>query len=97
MAARFRKGDGPVYGTDYLDALAALPPSELAALGEDYLARARSHLHLGRPRFIDKNPANFAHLALIHLMLPNAKIVDVRRHPAAPAGRCSRPTAARPG
>jgi cytochrome c-type biogenesis protein CcmH/NrfG len=81
LAAGYRRGDGPVYGIDYLDALAATPPSELAALGEAYLARARAHLRLGRPRFVDKNPGNFAHLALIQLMLPNAKIVDVRRHP----------------
>jgi hypothetical protein len=37
----------------------------------------------GRPFFIDKMPNNFLHLGLIHLMLPNAKIVDARRHPMA--------------
>ena len=36
---------------------------------------------LGRPRFIDKAPWNFLHIGLIRLMLPNARIVDVRRHP----------------
>ncbi|HVH83919.1 MAG TPA: sulfotransferase, partial [Steroidobacteraceae bacterium] len=37
----------------------------------------------GRPRFIDKMPNNFRHLGLIHLMLPNARIVDARREPMA--------------
>ena len=36
---------------------------------------------LGRPFFIDKMPNNFAHAGLIHLILPNAKIIDARRHP----------------
>ena len=35
------------------------------------------------PRFIDKQPANFQHVGLIHLILPNARIVDIRRHPMA--------------
>ena len=37
----------------------------------------------GRPFFIDKMPNNFAHIGLIHLILPNAKIIDARRHPLA--------------
>ena len=37
----------------------------------------------GRPFFIDKMPNNFRHIGLIHLMLPNAKIIDVRREPMA--------------
>jgi len=67
----------------YHAALAALEPSRLCALGEEYLARTRIHRKLGRPFFIDKMPNNFAHVGMIHLILPNAKIVDVRRHPLA--------------
>ncbi|WP_309644415.1 sulfotransferase [Phenylobacterium sp.] len=67
--------------TDYPEALAALTPGELKALGEEYLARAQVHRKLGRPFFIDKMPNNFAHLGLIHLALPNAKVIDARRHP----------------
>jgi hypothetical protein len=37
----------------------------------------------GKPFFIDKNPNNFRHLGLIHLMLPNAKFIDARREPMA--------------
>jgi tetratricopeptide (TPR) repeat protein len=68
-------------GTEYPEALAALSPDELRALGEEYLARARPHRKLGRAFFIDKMPNNFAHLGLIGLILPNAKIIDARRHP----------------
>ncbi|MCW5759148.1 MAG: sulfotransferase [Phenylobacterium sp.] len=65
----------------YPDVLAALPPGELRALGEAYLDRAQVHRKLGRPFFIDKLPNNWIHAGFIHLILPNAKIVDARRHP----------------
>ena len=67
----------------YHDALAQLDASELRALGEQYLERTRIHRKLGRAFFIDKMPNNFAHIGLIHLVLPNAKIIDARRHPLA--------------
>ena len=50
-------------------------------LGEEYLQRTLPRRKLGRPFFVDKYPGNFVRIGLIHLMLPNAKIVDVRRHP----------------
>jgi hypothetical protein len=53
------------------------------ALGETYLERTRIHRKSAAPRFIDKMPNNFAHIGLIHLCLPNARIVDARRHPMA--------------
>ncbi|MBU1375962.1 MAG: sulfotransferase [Alphaproteobacteria bacterium] len=65
----------------YPDVLAALSPAELADLGQEYLARARTHRKSDRPFFIDKLPNNFAHAGLIQLILPNAKIIDARRHP----------------
>ena len=67
----------------YPDILAALSAGELEALGEDYLARARPYRKSTAPLFIDKTPNNFAHIPLIQLILPNARIIDVRRHPAA--------------
>jgi len=67
----------------YHDALAQMEAGELRALGEQYLERTRVHRKLGRPFFIDKMPNNFAHVGLIQLALPNAKIVDARRHPLA--------------
>ena len=67
----------------YHDALASLDRGELRELGEQYLERTRIHRKLGRHFFIDKMPNNFAHVGLIHLILPNAKIIDARRHPLA--------------
>jgi hypothetical protein len=52
-------------------------------LGEEYLENTLIHRKLGRPFFVDKKPGNFAHIGLIHLILPNAKIIDARRNPAA--------------
>jgi tetratricopeptide (TPR) repeat protein len=54
-------------------------------LGERYLAEARAYRTAkpDAPYFIDKMPSNFRHVGLIHLMLPNAKIIDVRREPMA--------------
>ena len=65
----------------YPDALSALAPDELTRLGEDYLARTRAHRRSGRPLFIDKLPNNWLHVGLIQLILPNATIIDARRHP----------------
>jgi tetratricopeptide (TPR) repeat protein len=65
----------------YPDILAELSPKELYDLGEEYLSRAEVHRKLGRPFFIDKMPNNWAHLGFIHLILPNAKVIDARRHP----------------
>jgi tetratricopeptide (TPR) repeat protein len=67
--------------TPYPAPLAGLPRQAFAQLGRDYIDRTRPLRRLGRPRFIDKAPWNFLHVGLIHLMLPNARIVDVRRHP----------------
>jgi len=75
LARRLGKGE------DYLDALAGLAPAELSALGEEYLERTRIQRKTDRPFFIDKMPNNWAHAGLIRLILPNAKIVDARRHP----------------
>jgi tetratricopeptide (TPR) repeat protein len=67
----------------YHAALAALDADALRALGERYLERTRIQRKTAAPLFIDKMPNNFMHLGLIHLMLPNAKIIDARRHPMA--------------
>ncbi|HWF76076.1 MAG TPA: sulfotransferase [Caulobacteraceae bacterium] len=64
----------------YPGALQALSEADVAALGARYLAETADY-RSGPPRFIDKNPNNFRHVGLIHLMLPNAKIIDVRREP----------------
>jgi tetratricopeptide (TPR) repeat protein len=66
----------------YPQVLAELKPEDFRRLGEKYLRDTRVYRH-GKPRFIDKMPNNFRHLGLIHLMLPNARIIDARREPMA--------------
>jgi hypothetical protein len=65
----------------YPECLAAIAGDELQALGEEYIARTRIHRKTERPLFIDKMPNNWLHAGLIHLILPNARIIDARRHP----------------
>lgn len=66
---------------NYPEALASLTPADLRQLGARYLAATRIQRKTDRPFFVDKLPANFLFVGLIRLILPNAKIVDVRRHP----------------
>ncbi len=68
-------------GINYPEALLALGEKHLQALGRDYLERARMHRLEGLPHFIDKMPNNFPSAGFIHLILPNAKIIDARRYP----------------
>ena len=65
----------------YPEALAELSPEQLRELGEEFLERTRVQRKTDKPFFIDKMPNNFAHAGFIHLILPNAKIIDARRHP----------------
>ena len=67
----------------YPDALAELSSADVRRLGERFLAETRIYRQTRRPHFIDKMPNNFRHLGLIHLILPNAKIIDARREPLA--------------
>lgn len=69
--------------TRYPEILATLGHDELRSLGERYLQQTRIQRKTDAPFFIDKMPNNWAHAGLIHLMLPNAKIIDARRHPLA--------------
>ena len=66
----------------YPAVLAELTASELRELGETYLEETRVYRH-GAPFFIDKMPGNFRDIGFIHLILPNAKIIDARREPMA--------------
>jgi predicted Zn-dependent protease len=67
-------------GDAYPHSLAVAPPAVLHALGRRYL-RETAPLRSGRLRFTDKLPNNFLHVGLIHAILPQATIIDVRRHP----------------
>jgi tetratricopeptide (TPR) repeat protein len=65
----------------YPEILATLSAEQMRALGEQYLRGTRIHRKSATPFFIDKMPNNFAHVGLIHLILPHARIIDARRHP----------------
>jgi len=66
----------------YPEILRDLDADQLRTLGEEYLERTRIQRG-SAPFFIDKMPNNFSHIGLIHLILPNARIIDARRHPMA--------------
>jgi hypothetical protein len=83
MAEHLGETSGGEKGMTYPDVLATLDGDGLRKLGESYLETTRFRRRLGRAHFTDKNPYNFLHLGLIQLILPKAKIVDVRRHPLA--------------
>jgi hypothetical protein len=70
-------------GTAYPTCLASLNAGEIAALGERYISRTRPYRKTGKAFFIDKMPTNWMHAGLIHLILPQAKIIDARRDPMA--------------
>jgi tetratricopeptide (TPR) repeat protein len=66
-----------------VEELSRLTAADARALGERFLADTRAYRRLGKPFFIDKMPNNFWHIGLIHLILPGARIIDVRREPMA--------------
>jgi len=68
--------------------LADLAPDEFRELGEGYLEHTQYQRKLGRPFFTDKAGNNFLHIGLIQVILPNAKIIDARRHPLACGFSC---------
>ena len=75
-------------GTDpdnarYPGVLSELTAVEFMRFGERFLTETRAYRQTERPFFTDKMPNNFRDIGLIHLMLPNAKIIDVRREPMA--------------
>jgi tetratricopeptide (TPR) repeat protein len=66
----------------YPGVVAELAPEQLCRFGEKYIADTQVY-RTSKAFFIDKNPNNFRHIGLIHLILPNAKIIDARREPMA--------------
>jgi Flp pilus assembly protein TadD len=79
LAGKRKKSDAPTYP----GVLAALSAENCRELGESYIRETRIQRKTAKPRFIDKMPNNFLHIGLIQLVLPNAKIIDARRHPMA--------------
>jgi tetratricopeptide (TPR) repeat protein len=71
----------------YPEILTEQSAERVREMGESYLASTRVQRR-GKAYFIDKMPNNFQHIGLIHLILPNAKIIDARRHPMAGCFSC---------
>jgi Flp pilus assembly protein TadD len=67
----------------YPEIMSGLSDEQLESLGNAYIYHTGIHRSQGLPFFTDKMPSNFSHVGLIHKMLPNAKVIDVRRHPMA--------------
>ena len=65
----------------YPASLATLSAADCRSLGEQYIRQTRIQRRTAAPFFIDKMPNNFAYVGLIQLILPNARIIDARRHP----------------
>ena len=68
-------------GINYPEAVRELREPHFQSLAQDYLDFARMHRRSGAAHFIDKNPNNFPNIGFLSLILPNAKIIDARRHP----------------
>ena len=80
LAQKLRRGDKMSGTSHYPSILKTMDAQSLRSFGEAYINDTR--VHRGQaPFFIDKMPNNFRHIGLINLILPNAKIIDARRHP----------------
>ncbi len=78
LSQRLRRAGGEGYPA----ILADLTSNDFETFGREFIDSTRIHRQ-DAPFFIDKMPNNFRHIGLIHLILPNAKIIDARRHPMA--------------
>jgi predicted Zn-dependent protease len=81
IARELARRDGQDEEERFFESVAALSGTELRRLGERYLDSTRAFRKHATPRFIDKMPNNWLYVGLIHLILPNATIIDARRHP----------------
>jgi len=73
---RFRRGR-----VEYPEAVRELSDRDLRAYGKQYIEATGIFRSTGKPRFTDKLPNNFSHIGFAHLILPNATIINARRHP----------------
>jgi tetratricopeptide (TPR) repeat protein len=81
MSRKLGSRTSPADPSKYPEVLATLDAQQLRALGEQYLEQTRIQRKTKAPYFIDKLPNNWLHVGMIHLILPNARIIDARRHP----------------
>ena len=80
MAQSLRGDD--IYGKEgnYPKSMKKLSVDQRIEMGSRFINDTRMH-RKDAPRFTDKMPNNFRHIGLIHLIMPNAKIIDARRYP----------------
>jgi tetratricopeptide (TPR) repeat protein len=83
LVMELRGRDADSNNPRYPGVLTDLTAEDFLGLGKRFLTETRVYRQTGRPFFIDKMPNNFRDIGLIHLMLPNAKIIDARREPMA--------------
>lgn len=76
ISSGINRSDGLKYPASVMDT----PEEIFAELGRDYIESTRRHRQ-GAEFFTDKMPNNFSHIGFLHLILPNAKVIDARRHP----------------
>ncbi len=76
--ARYRYGRE---NREYPGTVRELRDCDFPAYGQQYIDQTRIYRATDRPRFTDKLPNNFSHIGFLHLILPNAKIINARRHP----------------
>jgi tetratricopeptide (TPR) repeat protein len=75
------RADAGLEDSPYIDKLASLDRAELTKLGQSYIWSSGLRRTTERPFFTDKMPNNWLHIGLIMAILPNAAIIDARRHP----------------
>jgi tetratricopeptide (TPR) repeat protein len=80
LAQKLRRGERMGMTNHYPAVLQELDAAKFLDFGQKFIDETRIHRGTA-PFFVDKMPNNFRHIGLIHLMLPNAKIIDARRHP----------------
>ena len=80
MAHSLRGHDKLANQGKYPSVLKSLTKDQRKEMGLEYIKDTFMHRDKA-PRFTDKMPNNFRHIGLIHLILPNAKIIDARRYP----------------
>jgi len=80
MTLGYRTGQNRFDDLIYPESLIDIYADSIEDLGKEYIKRTLHHRQ-GAPYFTDKMPNNFPHIGFLHLILPNAKVIDARRHP----------------
>jgi tetratricopeptide (TPR) repeat protein len=78
-AMAMREGGDDI--TAWVDSVSKMDAARLDELGAEFITRTSIQRKTDKPYFIDKLPNNWIYTGLIQLILPNAKIIDARRHP----------------